>query len=186
MQLNNALAAWKKAKPLTLTKTGISEVLRTLPANPAVVVDFKKEIPVLENVKKTVEVALANKHVQQHKGAVDCLKEIHKAVDEKLKHDRELRGKLNASLKKIFDAGHAFLKAPNPQVAAQIKNFVHEYDGYLSTFKPTNADYFQIPPRVELLASSYAKAILKKDQKEIEGVKAEMTKYMQSHPMMAV
>ena len=128
IELKNAVAAWKKAKPLTLTKTGISEALRTLPADPSIVKDFKTEIPALENVKKTLEVAVANKHIQAQKKAHDCVKEILVAVSHQLAADKDLRGKVNAALKKIFDGGNAFLKAPSPAGAHAIKEAVKEYD----------------------------------------------------------
>jgi hypothetical protein len=186
IELKNALAAWKKAKPLTLTKTGVSEVLRNLPADPSIVSDFKKDIPALETIKKTLEVAVANKHIQAQKKAHECIKEILTAVNNQLAEDKVLRGKVNAALKKVFDGGHAFLKTPTPQVAATIKQGVVEYNTLLAKFQPKGSqDFFQVPPRVSMLAQEWVKQAAGKDPKQFEGVKKEMIEYMKAHPMMA-
>lgn len=185
IELKNALAAWKKAKPVTLTKTGVSEALRTLPANPSVVDDFKKGFPELENVKKILEVAVANKHIQAQKKAHDCVKEILAAVNKQLADNKVLRGKVNATLKKIFDGGHAFLKQPSPAAAALIKNAVVEYNVLGEHFKSmSKPDFFQVPMRVTMLAEEYVKAVAKGEAKQLEGIKKEMTDYMKAHPMM--
>ena len=71
IDMRNALASWKKAKPLTLTKTGISETLRTLPADPAA-----KDLPAIEKVAKTLETAAANNKIKAEKKALACVTEI--------------------------------------------------------------------------------------------------------------
>jgi hypothetical protein len=67
-----AVDAWKKAKPLMLTKTGISELLRVLPAKPtqAQLTEFTKAVTKLE-------AALADPKIKKEKKAHDEVQKIH-------------------------------------------------------------------------------------------------------------
>ena len=66
-----ALEAWKKAKPLLLTDTGVSDVIRKLPANPtqAQLADYAKAV-------KSLETAMANSKVKAEKKALACITTI--------------------------------------------------------------------------------------------------------------
>lgn len=85
MELKNALGAWKKAKPLTLTKTGVSEALRPAVAlvekgAPKTAEDGEKLIVAITNAKRVLATAVADKRIKAEKKALDCLQEILKSV----------------------------------------------------------------------------------------------------------
>jgi hypothetical protein len=52
------LKAWKKAKPLLLTKTGISELLRTLPEDPK-----QSDLKTYEKVGRELKTKIADKKI---------------------------------------------------------------------------------------------------------------------------
>jgi len=185
IDLKNAVAAWKKAKPLMLTKTGISEALRKIPVDPTIIKDFKKDLPVLEECKKVIDVAVSNKHIIAAKAAHECVKQIQEALRVQITKHRELRADVNAALKKIFDGGHKMVKTPTKQISDGLKSAAKEYDALFEKFTPASPEYVQVPMRVSYLAERWVES-LSKPGPQLEGIKKEMTAYMNVHRMMAV
>jgi hypothetical protein len=183
IELKNALAAWKKAKPLTLTKTGISEALRELP-DPAKM-DLRKDVPALEKVKKALEVGVANKHIAAQKAAHECVKQILASVNTQILAYSTRRINLNRILERIIDAGNAFVKDPNPKHMVTLKGANAEFNKYLANVVGLDATYAQVPTRILLLAENYLKA-QPKGGTQFEGVKKEMEAYMKAHPKLVI
>lgn len=67
-----AVEAWKKAKPLLLTDTGISDFLRKMPADGM----SKSYLSDLEKSGKKLDTFMADPKVKAEKKAVACLKQI--------------------------------------------------------------------------------------------------------------
>jgi hypothetical protein len=103
IDMRNALASWKKAKPLTLTKTGISESLRTLPADPSA-----KDLPAIEKVAKTIEAAVGNNKIKAEKKALACVTEINTYLKSFLAGVKHGRAEAVKALKDLHTAAHAF------------------------------------------------------------------------------
>jgi hypothetical protein len=108
MELKNALDAWKKAKPLALTKTGVSNALRTLPAKPTVAD--------LEKVKKVLLTTSTDKRAQADKKVQACIKDILGAVSraigqagKELADTKDGLAKAKAALESMASANQGYL-----------------------------------------------------------------------------
>jgi hypothetical protein len=135
MALKNATAAWKKAKPITLTKTGVSEELRKLEAYPEHLdEDMRQWIPILEHVKKSLGTALTDKAIAKEKKAVDCLHQIEHDVSGQIAHINHLRTVINNALHAAFVAGRECLKEEHPE-ARDLEAVEHAVKQYLDTTK---------------------------------------------------
>lgn len=121
IELKNALAEWKKAKPLMLTKTGVSEALRLLPTTaPASADAIEKSRQSLEKVKKVIDVAVENKHIKAEKKAHTCLVEIQTAIKTELaKLHTAAEAAKTAAATKAAEAKAAEVKAAAAKTAAQ-------------------------------------------------------------------
>ena len=97
-----ALADWKKAKPLLLTKTGVSEKLRELPEK-AALSNLKKYEGVLDFLDK----AAADAKIKAEKKAIACINDLRKQIETFLdKHKTE-----RAAQSKAVTAAHTLGKA---------------------------------------------------------------------------
>jgi hypothetical protein len=77
MDVKKALADWKKAKPLLLTKTGVSEELRTLLViDPATPIEFKSVVRQFEKVKANLDAIANSPRLKSEKAARQCLDAI--------------------------------------------------------------------------------------------------------------
>lgn len=76
-----ALESWKKAKPLLLTDTGVSDHLRKLPDNPM----SKSYLADLDKAGKKLDTFMADAKIKAEKKAVACLKEIQASIEKHVK-----------------------------------------------------------------------------------------------------
>jgi len=102
-----ALKAWTKAKPLLLTDTGVSEILRTLPQDMTKTVD----LALLEKVADQLDDKLAEKKIKAEKKAVAGLKEIQETIRKNVEHVRNDRKAVIEVLKSIHAIGETYLKS---------------------------------------------------------------------------
>jgi hypothetical protein len=97
------LKAWKKAKPLLLTKTGISELLRTLPEDPK-----QSELKTYEKVGRELKTKITDKKIAADKKAVTCLQELGKDIKDFLADTKLRRHKAVEIMKSIDTACKVF------------------------------------------------------------------------------
>lgn len=96
-QLNEKLLSdWKKAKPLTLRKTGVSELLRTLPKDPTQV-----QLALYAKVETDLNTKSSDRKIQAEKKALDCVKAMQKEIHDYLASIATQRTKAVDILKKI-------------------------------------------------------------------------------------
>jgi hypothetical protein len=98
-----ALDAWKKAKPITLTKTGVSEVLRVLVANPT-----QAQLKAYETALATLATKMTDAKIKAVKKALDCIKTIHDNLKSYLAEVKSERQEAVSALKSIHTAAKAF------------------------------------------------------------------------------
>lgn len=117
---------WQKAKPLLLTKTGVSEILRTLPDDPT-----QAQLHLYAKASKDLATKQTNTKIAAEKKALACLKEIKKEIDDYLAHTKAQRAKVVEFMKNIHTVAsryhpkvqkgpmsEAVLKSFGPDVAA--------------------------------------------------------------------
>lgn len=80
--------AWQKAKPITLTKTGVSELLRTLPDDPD-----QSQLKIYKKVASELGDKIANPKIKAEKKALACLVKIKKDIEEYLTFTKTTRDK---------------------------------------------------------------------------------------------
>lgn len=103
MKGSDFLKAWKKAKPLLLTDTGISGRLRALPDDPTQV-----QLKLYEKAASDLRDDLKNPKILAEKKALACLKEIQKTINESLAHTKGLRDKAVEIMKEIHTIAKAY------------------------------------------------------------------------------
>src|SRR4051794_15026265 len=103
MTASEYLKAWKKAKPLLLTKTGISELLRTLAEDPD-----HDDLKTYEKVAKELKTKMALPKIKDEKKAVACLLSIEHDIEHFLAHTKTERHKAVEAMKKIDAACKTF------------------------------------------------------------------------------
>lgn len=130
IDMRNALASWKKAKPLTLTKTGISESLRTLPADPAA-----KDLPAIEKVAKTIEAAVNNNKIKAEKKALACVTEINTYLKSFLSGVKTSRVQAAKALKDLQSAAHGFHGKAAAGTLAALVSYEITVGPHLKAFK---------------------------------------------------
>lgn len=91
------LESWKKAKPLLLRDTGVSEVLRSLPADPepAQLAEFVK-------VMKKLDLFMADPKIKAEKKAVACLAQIKTDIDKYLVDQKDVRESMIKEMSKLM------------------------------------------------------------------------------------
>ena len=103
-QLNEKLLSdWKKAKPLTLRKTGISELLRTLPKDPTQV-----QLAIYAKVETDLNTKSSDRKIQAEKKALACVKALQKEIHDYLASIATQRAKAVDMLKKIHVVAHNY------------------------------------------------------------------------------
>ena len=101
-----AVEAWKKAKPLMLTDTGVSDVLRSIPTNPTL-----KQLPLFKDVQKKLEGFMANPKIKAEKKALACIMAIHTDIGKYLLQIKLDRQHVAANMEKLLVPTMAFGKA---------------------------------------------------------------------------
>jgi hypothetical protein len=138
--LKDARAAWKKAKPLTLTKTGLSDELRKLEK---FVLDKEMAswMPILEHVKASLKTAIADKDIAKEKKAVECLTAISAEVNSQIALIPRLRETINHSLKEAYEAALKILAKPTAEKLAKFDAVIKPYLGTIEQgFHPKSED----------------------------------------------
>ncbi|MFG6415303.1 hypothetical protein ACG02S_15505 [Roseateles sp. DC23W] len=110
-----AVEAWKKAKPLTLTDTGVSDFLRKLPSDPK----SKTYLADLRNEKPKLLAFLNNAKIKAEKKASACLKQIHDDIDKHLDDVKANRKHVLGDMERIRGAAKDYfaeaIKKPTEQ-----------------------------------------------------------------------
>jgi hypothetical protein len=98
-----AVDGWKKAKPLLLTNTGVSDLLRTLPFDPP-----QAKLAAYPATLAKLEAAMKDQKMQKEKKALACLDVIVKDMKHYLQHIHT--GRVNAidGMKEIHKAAQTF------------------------------------------------------------------------------
>jgi hypothetical protein len=183
--LKDATAAWKKAKPATMTKTGLSNELRKLEKFD-LNENMTKWVPVLEQCKKALEVAAA-KDLAKEKQGLECANLLLSEIKFQLNNIPSLRKTVNNLIGKIHETGVKTLQHPVAQQTSALDGLLAAYNKTLTGvpddnhFHPTNPFYIQVPGRVKLLATAYVSSALKKAP-DTEKRKEEMEKYLDANP----
>jgi hypothetical protein len=97
--------AWKKAKPILLMNTGISDLLRTLPYDPPQV---KLGAYPAALTKLELEAAMKDQKIQKEKKALACLDLIAKDIKLYLQHIHKGRAGAIENIKIIHKAAKVF------------------------------------------------------------------------------
>ena len=172
--LKDAVKAWKKAKPLTLTKTGISEALRPLQTyNPPRIGDADDWIKELEKCKQVLDVASRNKHIVAQKKAHECVKDILTEVNDQLDKLKDWKEEMNKALKKVAKEGADFIDAPAESALRDITASVQAINKLLEPFFTSKIEVAQVPTRIELCAKNLLN-VMKKDVKNIPNALKEL------------
>ena len=99
MKQADALKKWKKDKPILLTDTGVSDVLRKVPADWFRPIDISAVNLVLKELKKM----MAEKNISGSKSATASLTEIRKSIKETLADVERNRARAIEILKEIHE-----------------------------------------------------------------------------------
>jgi Na+/phosphate symporter len=99
-----ALESWKKAKPLTLTKTGVSELLRDLPVRPT-----QRDLVKFEQAQKTLKAKMSDPKIQKEKKAHDCITRIHHDIQHYLAGVKQGQALTIECLKRIHSSASRYL-----------------------------------------------------------------------------
>ena len=103
MKASEYLKAWKKAKPLLLTKTGISESLRTLAEDPD-----HNALKTYDKVAKELKAKASAPKIKDEKKAVACLLLIVQDIEHFLANTKAQRVQAVEAMKKIDAACKTF------------------------------------------------------------------------------
>lgn len=106
-----AVEAWKKAKPLLLTDTGVSDFLRKMPDDAM----SKSYLTDLEKAGKKLDSFIADPKIKAEKKAVACLKQIQADID---KHVADV----NANRKHVLGDMDGILTETKKYTLEAIKN----------------------------------------------------------------
>jgi hypothetical protein len=87
------LEAWKKAKPLLLHNTGVSEVLRTLPANPTV-----EQLGEFAKIDKKLEAFMAAPKIKAEKKAFACIQLVREDIKKYMASTKDRRAGIVAKM----------------------------------------------------------------------------------------
>lgn len=114
-----ALEAWKKAKPLLLTDTGVSDFLRKLPAD----AKSKTYLTDLAKAKSGLATFMADKKIKAEKKALACLTQIQDDIDEHLAFVKSNRKHVLGDMENIRDAAKAYFAEAikNPTLETLLK-----------------------------------------------------------------
>lgn len=112
-----ALESWKKAKPLLLTDTGISDFLRKLPTD----AKSKTYLDEIEKAQSKVTTFMSNSKIKSEKKALACLQDISVGMKKYVDDVKEDRVHVLASMDNILKQSKKYLvdaiKAPTlPQL----------------------------------------------------------------------
>ena len=133
-----AVDSWKKAKPLTLTKTGVSELLRDLPVSPK-----SSELVKFEQAQKTLEAKLSDAKIKKEKKAVECITQIRDNIKRYLAGIKTERAALVGALKRMHASAGKYID--NVEKAADLGSAVR-------------AELFSRPDAVHVSESQYHEA----------------------------
>lgn len=100
------LKAWKKAKPLMLTDTGISDMLRKLPDDPG-----PSDIKQFKKVAADLTAKMNEPKIKAEKKAVACLKEIQTCIEDEVTVLKRNRAQAVAILEGIHIFAETYHKA---------------------------------------------------------------------------
>jgi hypothetical protein len=81
-----AVEEWKKAKPILLKDTGVSELLRTLPESPA-----PGQLSAYVEVQGKLKLKIADPKIKKETKAVKCIESIHNDITAYLKWYKDRR-----------------------------------------------------------------------------------------------
>jgi hypothetical protein len=107
MKGSDYVKEWKKAKPILVTKTGVSELLRVLPDDPK-----QSDLKLYEKAATDLNGKIAMPKIKENKKALECLKKIQKDITDTLAIIKSQRDKAIDIMKQI----HAAAKAFHPKV----------------------------------------------------------------------
>lgn len=96
--------AWQKAKPITLTKTGVSELLRTLPDDPD-----QSQLKIYKKVANELGGKIADPKIKAEKKALACLVKIKKDIEDDLAFTKNNRAKGVRIMQALGKVGEDYL-----------------------------------------------------------------------------
>jgi hypothetical protein len=100
-----AVDAWKKAKPLLLTDTGVSDFLRKLPTNPP-----PSQLALLVKAQKELDTYLTSPKIKGEKKAVACLQQIKADIEKHLDEVADIRKLVVKNMETILSLLDDYLK----------------------------------------------------------------------------